>query len=244
MPQNVYDDPGFFEGYKNLRQNDTGLNGGLEVPALRALLPDLSDQRILDLGCGFGDFARYARSRGAQYVEAIDASQKMLAEAERLTEDDSITFLHRSIEDYSPEPESFDLIVSSMALHYVSDYASVVKRVFAGLEPGGKFIFSVEHPTCTANAVGWVWDGDGTPLHWPLDLYQAEGERQTSWFIDGVAKFHRTVETYVNTLIAQGFRLDHLGEPKPLPEYVEGRPLLAEALRRPPVILLLATKPD
>jgi predicted RNA methylase len=50
--QNIYDNPAFFAGYKNLRQNDTGINGALEVPALCRLLPDLHGRRVLDLGCG------------------------------------------------------------------------------------------------------------------------------------------------------------------------------------------------
>lgn len=56
--QNVYDNPDFFEGYKTLRQNDFGLNGALELPAIRALLPELGHLYVLDLGSGFGDFAR------------------------------------------------------------------------------------------------------------------------------------------------------------------------------------------
>ena len=243
-PQNVYDDPTFFRNYRNLRQNDTGLNGALEVPALHSLLPDLSRRRVLDLGCGFGDFARYARGRGARSVTALDVSGNMIAEAARLTTDNNIVYLHRSIEDFSPEPESFDLAVSSMALHYIEDYAAVVERMFMALTFGGKFIFSVEHPVCTANPVGWIRDPDEMPLHWPLDQYQSEGRRSTTWFIDGVTKFHRTVETYVNTLIAAGFRLDHLGEPKPLAEFLKERPSLEETLRRPPILLLAATRPE
>lgn len=53
-PQNVYDDPVFFEGYKNLRQKDSGLNGVLEIPAFHALLPKLQGLKVLDLGAGFG----------------------------------------------------------------------------------------------------------------------------------------------------------------------------------------------
>ena len=101
-PQNVYDDPVFFNGYKKLRQNDTGLNGALEVPALHALLPNLSGKSILDLGCGFGDFARYARGAGAHSVTAVDISLKMISEAERLTDDDLISYTHCSIEDFRP----------------------------------------------------------------------------------------------------------------------------------------------
>ena len=63
---------------KDLRQNDTDLNGALEVPVFQTLLPELSGLRILDLdlGCGFGDFARYGGSQRAEYVEAIDISEK------------------------------------------------------------------------------------------------------------------------------------------------------------------------
>lgn len=62
IPQNIYDDPDFFAGYKQLRTQGTGLNDVLELPALLSLLPTtLKDLRVLYLGCGSGDFARKAR---------------------------------------------------------------------------------------------------------------------------------------------------------------------------------------
>ncbi len=242
MPQNIYDEPIFFEGYKNLRQADTGLNGALEMPALRELLPDLAGARILDLGCGFGDFARHARSIGANSVVALDVSQNMISEARKLTDDASIDYICHSIEGYRPSSEGFDLIVSSMALHYVEDYKAVVNIVYGSLTAGGKFIFSVEHPSCTANPIGWLRDEDGLPTNWPLDRYQDEGIRQTTWFVDDVLKYHRTTETYVSVLLNAGFRLDHFKEPKPTEQALTERPSLSINLRRPPVLLLGATK--
>ncbi|NLS17853.1 class I SAM-dependent methyltransferase [Rhizobium sp. P40RR-XXII] len=242
MPQNIYNEPIFFEGYKKLRLNDTGINGALEVPALRAALPDLAGLRVLDMGCGFGDFARYARSCGAASVTGLDVSENMIAEARVLTNDSQIEYLCGSIEEIAFPPESFDLVVSSMAIHYVNDYASMVLSVHACLPNKGQFIFSVEHPVCTANPVGWTKDADGNPLNWPLDNYQTEGIRHTKWFIDGVEKYHRTVETYVTTLLRAGFRLNHLGEPSPLPEFLNERPALSINLRRPAVLLLAAAK--
>ncbi|MFA7588003.1 class I SAM-dependent methyltransferase [Sphingopyxis sp. 550A] len=173
-PQNIYDEPIFFEGYRRLRQNDTGLNGALEVPALRALLPDLSGKHILDIGCGFGDFARHARSQGAHSVTALDVSENMISEAKRLTTDDNILYLKSSIEDFSPRHGQFDLVVSSMALHYVEEYAAVTRKVFNALSPEGRFIFSVEHPICTAHPVGWIRDAGGNLAAWPVDHYQRE----------------------------------------------------------------------
>jgi SAM-dependent methyltransferase len=140
-PQNIYDDATFFEGYKLLRDGDTGLNGALEIPALHRLLPNLANLHVLDLGCGFGEFTRFAKTQGAASVTGVDISRRMLEEAILRTSDPSVTYLHGPIEQYAPAPCSFDLVVSSLALHYVEDYAALVERVFQGLRPGGRFLF-------------------------------------------------------------------------------------------------------
>jgi ubiquinone/menaquinone biosynthesis C-methylase UbiE len=90
--QNIYDEPLFFASYEKLRRTAIGLNEVLEQPALRSMLP-LSPEgmRILDLGCGFGDFARKARSEGTRAVVGIDISLRMLERAVALTSDPAIT---------------------------------------------------------------------------------------------------------------------------------------------------------
>ncbi|GGP19279.1 class I SAM-dependent methyltransferase [Silvimonas iriomotensis] len=243
MPQNIYDNPVFFEGYKALRQNDTGLNGAVEIPALQGLLPAQAGLRVLDLGCGFGDFARYVRSQGAMAVTGVDVSLNMLEEARRLTVDAAIRYHHGAIEDFQPDQgETFDLVVSSLALHYVADYAAAVQAVWRALRPGGLFVFSVEHPVCTANPVGWVKDEHEGKAHWPLDHYQAEGRRDTRWFVDGVIKYHRTTQTWINTLLERGFALERMLEPGPVPHALTLRPALADENRRPPFLLLRARR--
>ncbi|MCZ0735844.1 class I SAM-dependent methyltransferase [Phreatobacter sp. AB_2022a] len=242
-PQNIYDDPTFFAGYRALRQNDSGLNGALETPALRALLPALAGLRVLDLGCGFGDFVRFARGQGAVAVTGLDISERMLEEAARLTDDPAVGYVRGAIEDFGPISGAFDLAVSSLALHYVADYRSAVSRIFDALAPAGRFVFSVEHPMCTADPSGWTCDAAGRPLHWPVDRYREEGRRDTRWFVDGVVKYHRTVETYVTGLIAAGFRIEALGEPAPTAAALAARPELALHARRPPFLLLSALRP-
>jgi SAM-dependent methyltransferase len=75
-----------FAGYEKLRRMAIGLNEVLEQPALRSMLPaSLEGMRILDLGCGFGDFARRARLEGARSVVGIDISLRMLERAIALT---------------------------------------------------------------------------------------------------------------------------------------------------------------
>lgn len=239
-PQNIFDDPVFFENYRQLRENDSGLNGLLEMPALYSLLPELNGLSILDLGCGFGDFARYARQHGAGQVLGVDVSEKMLAQARASTNDESIVYQHLAIEQFQAQEQQFDLAISSLALHYIEDFSTLCEKVFASLKPGGQFIFSVEHPICTAFQVGWVpYKEDDV---WPVDHYQEQTLRHTTWFVDDVQKYHRTVETYINTLLDSGFAVTRLLEPKPRDEAVALRPDLANHCRRPPFLLLRAVK--
>ena len=238
--QNVYDDPVFFEGYERLRRSRTGLNEVLEQPALRSMLPaSLAALRILDLGCGFGDFARKARSEGARAVVGVDASRRMLERAAALSPDPAIEYRHMCIEQLDLGGERFDLVVSSLALHYVEDYAGALAQIAAVLRPGGRLAFSVEHPICTAlPAQQWARDSAGRPLYWPIDDYWREGKRETRWFVDGVIKHHRTVETYVMGFLSAGFALTALREPLP----IEGGETAVAELdlhrRRPPFLLL------
>jgi len=78
VAQNIYDRPDFFEGYSQLDRSTEGLSGAPEWPALRAMLPDVRDLRVLDLGCGFGWFCRWAREHGAAEVLGLDLSERML----------------------------------------------------------------------------------------------------------------------------------------------------------------------
>ena len=88
-----------------------------------------------------------------------------------------------------------------------------------------------------------VKDDDGKALHWPVDRYGEEGPRATTWFVDGVVKYHRTTATYVGTLVGAGFLLAHLGEPGPAPGMLAARPALEKEMRRPPFLVLMAVRP-
>jgi 2-polyprenyl-3-methyl-5-hydroxy-6-metoxy-1,4-benzoquinol methylase len=73
MTQNIYDNERFFDAYRHLERSTHGLDGAAEWPALRTLLPDMRRLRVLDLGCGYGWFCRWARQQGAASVLGIDA---------------------------------------------------------------------------------------------------------------------------------------------------------------------------
>lgn len=242
MKQNIYDDPAFFAGYRSLRENEAGLNAAIEDPAVVSLLPDLRSLRVLDLGSGFGDFCRFARGRGAAQVVGVDISGKMIAEAANRTSDPGITYVHMAMEDYPVEVSAYDLVVSRLTLHYVRNYRGVLDAIYRGLRIGGRFILSVEHPICTARCQGWNRDAEGNPLFFPVDDYQMEGERRQNWIVDGVTKYHRTVSTYVDTLLEAGFSLLRLLEPQATEAALKRRPELRTATRCPPLLVIAAGK--
>ena len=245
MRQNIYDDETFFTGYRTLREQSDNFNNLVEQPALRALLPPLRGKTVLDLGCGFGDLAMYCVTQGAAGVVATDISGKMLSEAQARNGSPQIEYVQAAMEELQFAPGRFNLIVSSLALHYVRDFAAMVQNIVGWLEPGGCFVFSVEHPLATACRAdqGWTRDEDGSRLFWPVDDYDHEGMRKIHWFLPGVIKYHRTMSTLLNVLIRAGLTVAAVGEPVASEDTIRRLPDYAATRRAPPFLLVKGVTP-
>jgi SAM-dependent methyltransferase len=238
MTQNIYDDPNFFAGYSQLPRSLEGLAGAPEWPSLRALLPDMEGLRVVDLGCGFGWFCRWAREAGAAHVLGLDVSETMLSRAKADTRDQAIAYERADLEHLELPAASFDLAYSSLTLHYIEDLARLFATVHRALVPGARFVFSIEHPIYMApRRPCWITDAEERKS-WPVDSYQMEGPRRTTWFAEGVLKYHRTLGTTLNLLIRQGFTIRHVEEFGPSEEQIAARPELAEERERPMFLLI------
>jgi SAM-dependent methyltransferase len=241
MSQNIYDNDDFFAGYSKLRRSVEGLAGAPEWPVLRDWLGDVRGAAVLDLGCGFGWACRWARSAGAASVLGIDLSENMLTRARETTPDGAVTYARADLEEAPIAAGAWDVIYSSLALHYVAGLAGLFGRVHAGLRPGGRFVFSVEHPIFTAPShPGWQ-ETHGRRV-WPVDQYLDEGPRTTNWLAPGVVKQHRTVGSYVTLLLDAGFRLDHLAEWGPTEAQIAANPAWRVERDRPPFLLVAASR--
>ncbi|WP_309118854.1 class I SAM-dependent methyltransferase [Paenibacillus sp.] len=243
MKQNKYDDPDFFAKYSRMPRSVEGLGAAGEWTAFRALLPELRGKRVLDLGCGFGWHCRYARERGARSVVGIDLSAKMLERARAATNDPGIEYRRSAIEDADFAEGEFDVALSSLALHYVDRFDLACRNVHRWLAPGGSFVLSVEHPIYTARAAqDWHYGANGEKLHWPVDDYHREGPRTARFLDDDVVKYHRTVATYLNAVLAAGFGIDDVSELTPTSEMLEANPAWQEEMRRPMFLLIGCSK--
>jgi SAM-dependent methyltransferase len=240
MTQNIYDDPGFFAEYARMRRSVEGLAGAPEWPSIRRLLPDLHGLRVVDLGCGYGWFCRWAREHGAGEVLGIDVSERMLERARSMTRDDAITYARADLEELDLPEASFDLAYSSLVFHYVVRLRALFASIRRALLPGGQLVFSIEHPIFMApRRPGWITDAEGR-MSWPVDDYLVEGPRTTNWLVEGVVKQHRTLGTTLNTLIDVGFTIAHVEEWGPTDEQIAALPELAEERERPTFLLIAA----
>jgi SAM-dependent methyltransferase len=242
LAQNIYDDRVFFAGYSTLPRSVFGLDGAPEWPAVRAQLPDLTGKRVLDLGCGFGWFARWARAQGAAHVLGLDLSENMISRARRDTHDAGVEYRITDLERGEFPRSSFDLAYSSLAFHYIEDFERLVRNVHGALRPGGRLVFTIEHPIYMApRNPGWGVDQDGRKT-WPVDGDALEGPRETSWFTDGVVKYHRRLGTTLNVLIGAGFEIRHVEEFAPTPDQIAAMRDLAEELERPMMLIVAAER--
>lgn len=240
--QNIFDNQEFFDGYKKIRSNRYSANNLEEKPALFSLAPDLTGKAVLDLGCGYGENCAEFKARGTSTVLGVDISEKMLAVA--IEEHPDIEFLRADMSDLSFIKGKYDVVFSSLAVHYVEDFSAFAKSVCDILNPGGYFIFSQEHPLTTAPITGasWFRDDDGNVLHYKLTDYARGGKRSTKWIVESVEKYHRTFSEIVNSLCEAGFSIERMMEPVPTEETIAMDKSWEKDLHKPNFLLVKAKK--
>lgn len=239
---NIYDNEKFFDEYSKMNRSKYGLNGAGEWEQLKKILPNLKNKTMLDLGSGYGWHSFYAAENGANSVLGIDSSDKMLAIAKQKNKFNNVEFKKIDINNLNSMNAKFDLVFSSLALHYVEDFEKVVANVQILLNPNGEFIFSVEHPIFTSEGTEqWTLNEDGSIKNFPVDRYFDESVRETNFWETPVIKYHRTLETYIETLIKNGFIIQHLVEPTP-PDSMLDIPGMKDEFRRPMMMILSARK--
>lgn len=204
-------------------------------PALFELLGDVSGKRMLDAGCGEGYLSRKLAEFGA-YVTGVDFAREMLNTAhERTDAAFGIRYLHGNCEDLSfLESESFDIVVSNMVLQDLSDLGAALKSMHRVLVKKGILVFSILHPCFSAGQSGWVKSDQGEKLYWKTDRYFYEEVYEQPWPPDtpeGLLLFHRTLSSYLRTLLETGFDLLDVIEPKPSEEMLRHYPEFRDDMR-------------
>lgn len=179
-------------------------------------LGDIAGRRILEIGCGSAPCSRWLAAHGAHPV-ALDLSRNMLAFGQRAirAHPDSPTPLALVQADATALPfadHSFDIAFSAFGAYpFIADTATAMREAARVLRPGGRFVFSVNHP------MRWIFRDDPGPAgleamfsYFDRTPYTESGANDELTYVE----HHRTIGDRVRELVAAGFILTDIVEPE------------------------------
>ena len=236
-----YDDDTVFATYQQRRQRADNPNDTLEKPVILELIGDIAGKHVLDLGCGDAAIGRELLQTGATAYLGVDGSANMMALAAHTLAGTSGRVIQHPIEDWHYPETTFDLVLARLVLHYVADLPALYAQIQRTLQPGGRLVFSVEHPVITSSNRGWI--SGGVRQDWLVDNYFDTGRRATDWMGGRVEKYHRTVEDYFNTLQCAGFVVEHLRESSPQRQHFQDEQIYLRRKRIPLFLFMVGRKP-
>ena len=172
-------------------------------------------------------------------VLGLDLSENMLERARAQTNDGAATYATADLEEISLPDESFDVVYSSLAFHYVDDAARLYAAIRRALVPGGHLVFSTEHPIFMApSEPGWRIAEDGRKT-WPVDSYFARRPPQDR--LAGPWRREVSPDDRDDDRLAAPSRLAHRARRGVLPRQIAADPALVEEIERPMFVLVAAT---
>jgi len=178
-------------------------NALYERPATLALLPDVGGKDVLDAGCGPGWYTDWLARNGARVV-AIDCSPRMVGLADerlggraRVMRGDVSNLRNLLLSG------TFDVILSSLVLHYLADLTQTFGEWARLLRPGGTLVFSTHHPIHQASLLD--------PGYLCTELIEEEWD----WLGERMRYYRRPLRDLIEPLTAAGFVIERISEPTP-----------------------------
>lgn len=226
---NDYD--GFAREYA--RNNESNpFNALYERPAIMALAGEVHGLRVLDAGCGTGLHAEELIRRGAA-VTGVDLSKDMLAVARERLGPDTPLLQGDLSQPLVFEDNSFDLVLSSLVMHYMREWEPTLREFSRVLVPGGRLVFSTHHPFMDMRISGSD-DYLGTYTYTEDWVRGGQTMRMRFW--------HRPLRAMLAAFDASGFAVETIAEPDPQPEMAKSAPDAHRRLTRNAQFLFIKLK--
>tara|TARA_R110002049_G_C9073347_1_gene555067 strand:+ start:173 stop:889 length:717 start_codon:yes stop_codon:yes gene_type:complete len=211
-------------------------NAYYDRPNTLQLLPDVNGKTILDAACGPGKYAEILIGKGA-IVKGFDLSPKMIELATIRNGGRGAFFVHDLSTHFTMiETNSCDIVLCTLAMHYIEDWSLTIKEFNRVLKDKGILVISIEHPFYEykffnsekyfeVENVKCTWNGFGQAIE--------------------VNSFRRSLSGCITPLTDNGFYIDKLIEPKPTIEFERIDPKYFKKLNEFPAFMCIkAVKKD
>jgi 2-polyprenyl-3-methyl-5-hydroxy-6-metoxy-1,4-benzoquinol methylase len=222
--------------YYAFRKKGGTANDLVEIPAMKKLICDVSEKKVIDCGCGFGPYSIHCAKRGA-IVTALDISNTMikLAEQEAAEAEAQIDFSVQDVTNLSNfQINSFDIAISSNTVCFnISLFFREVSKI---LKPRGILYLCEVHPWINIKFGHYFKGGIRKAKNVFSKLNSSDPDYEWQWE-------HYTLQDYFSWLKEAGFLIDTFLEPKPDPSTKQMNPdLYNKAVKTPIFFLIKAIK--
>ena len=219
----------------------------LEKPAMYSMLGSLKGKTILCLGCGAGEECAYLKSKGAKRVIGVDLSRSLIEIAK--TNFPELEFQVMDMEKLKFANSSFDLVYSSLVLHYVSDWTKVLGEIRRVLKSRGIFLFSTHNPVYWSgnkyeknnlkqNLLGYQKNTKTNKIKVYGDYLNVRKINDV-WFNSfKVTYYHRPFSSIMKDILNSKFNLLECIEPKPLLSSKKINPEFYEKSNKLPLFII------
>ena len=198
--------------------------------------------RVLDVGTGDGQVARRAAGLGAAVV-GIDPTWNQIRVAHR--RGGGPVYLSSGAAALPFPDATFDTVVACLVFEHIEAVDEAIGEVARVLEPGGRFLFFLNHPLLQTPDSGWIDDQvlDPPEQYWRIGAYLREDasieEVEKNVFIPFI---HRPLHRYVNALSSNGLLVTHMEEPAPPAGFLARAPEYTDAAEIPRLLFLRTEK--
>jgi SAM-dependent methyltransferase len=225
----------------------TGFTNGSDAEYTEQILPMAAEhldgcQKVLDVGCGEGQVARMAASRkGVNRVAGVDPTWAQIQVAQQ--RGGGVAYA-RSTATGLPFPDRcFDAVVACLVFEHIDEVDSALAEVARVLQPGGRFLFFLNHPLLQTPGSGWIDDRILEEQYWRIGPYLIE-DRSLEEVEKGVwiPFVHRPLSRYVNAMTACGLFVVRMEEPPPPPGFLERAAEYRDAATIPRLLFLRARR--
>lgn len=205
-------------------------NAYYERPATLSLLPPVKGKKVVDAGCAAGWYSEWLLKQGAEVI-ALDFSPNMIAMTRRrIGEQADIIRADLNEPLHFIEDKTVDIVLSSLALHYIKNWEVPMAEFRRILKPSGTLVFSIHHPFMDFT----VFKKEN---YYVTEIINDEWETDTGKV--KIQFYRRPLSKIISSVIDAGFAIEKLVEPMPTEKFKELQPQIYERLTKKPHFLFI-----